>query len=611
MICLKLSAHARLTATHNLETRPPVANPRFPRPADQAGFRQITPTDISQFIRLDQCERYLRLRLHERSFGATFMRDADVTPQSIPPLLTRSGARFEELTEVAVRERFHAQNFADGRTPAAGWMDDNARFLDVVSGLAPGDTVILFQTRLRVEIHGWLLRGDADLLRLERDADGGLHVLVADMKSTTTAKVEHRLQVAFYHEMLAALFDGAGLPRPSIDMGILYRGFADGVQQLNEEEQRSAEQQRAAAAHLFNVPDALLELIDDPESYIGAVRDLVTGPQSTALRVATSDFDTVPYHLTYKCDGCLYNEFCMKSAAAADDLSLLPHLTLQDKGALRAAGVTTTSQLARLKEPVDERGEQLEPTVESARLAGRLAAAWPVGPRLDELIHRARRYRNWQHDDIPSLPWIPSKGYGSLPYVDAEHNPNLVRIYIDAQHDYLNNRIYMLGALLVACEDGVESPERRRSVVRMTGGIPEQSAQEEHLFVEWITEVMESLVEITAPDADGNPKAPIHLIFYNQFEQRLLLDGLSRHFLTILGATPLYDFMTQLAAFDSPIATFLDQEIRERKNYPMVCQSLQAVAAYLRFDWNKPEPYRQLFRPRMFDFWGKARARRR
>jgi hypothetical protein len=37
----------------------------------------------------------------------------------------------------------------------------------------------------------------------------------------------------------------------------------------------------------------------------------------------------------------------------------------------------------------------------------------------------------------------------------------------------------------------------------------------------------------------------------------------------------------------------------------MVCQSLQAVAAYLRFDWNAGQPYRQIFRTRLFDFWGK------
>ncbi|MCE3250194.1 MAG: superfamily helicase, partial [Geminicoccaceae bacterium] len=50
---------------------------------------------------------------------------------------------------------------------------------------------------------------------------------------------------------------------------------------------------------------------------------------------------------------------------------------------------------------------------------------------------------------------------------------------------------------------------------------------------------------------------------------------------------------------------FLDREIRDQKNYPMVCQSLQAVAAFLKFDWNEGTPYRDLFRTRLFDFWRK------
>ena len=58
-------------------------------------LRSITPTDVSQFIRLDQCERYLRLRLDERSGGLGFMRDVGIYPQTLPPLLTESGLRFE------------------------------------------------------------------------------------------------------------------------------------------------------------------------------------------------------------------------------------------------------------------------------------------------------------------------------------------------------------------------------------------------------------------------------------------------------------------------------------------------------------------------------------
>ena len=152
--------------------------------------------------------------------------------------------------------------------------------------------------------------------------------------------------------------------------------------------------------------------------------------------------------------------------------------------------------------------------------------------------------------------------------------------------------------------EGRGTRTRRRSIVHLTEGPPEKAEQEGALRPLYLRPAG-AVVELAAPDAEGQPRAPIHLIFFNEFEQRLLLEGLGRHFNRVLGATPLYDFVTQLAAFDSPIATFLDAEIRTLKNYPMVCQSLQAVAAYLQFDWNQPEPYRQIFRARLFDFWGK------
>jgi hypothetical protein len=64
-----------------------------------------------------------------------------------------------------------------------------------------------------VELAGWLLRGDLDLLRLERQADGTLLVLIGDMKSTVKVKVEHRLQVTFFRLMLERLFKAEGEDR--------------------------------------------------------------------------------------------------------------------------------------------------------------------------------------------------------------------------------------------------------------------------------------------------------------------------------------------------------------------------------------------------------------
>ena len=85
-----------------------------------------------------------------------------------------------------------------------------------------------------------------------------------------------------------------------------------------------------------------------------------------------------------------------------------------------------------------------------------------------------------------------------------------------------------------------------------------------------------------------------------------MLEALGRNFPPILKATPpLYDFLTQIAAFDSPIATYLDEEIRTFKNFPMTCQSLQSLATYLKFDWSKPHPFRERFKVRLFDYLGK------
>src|SRR5438270_12474893 len=77
-----------------------------------ADRRSISPTDVAQFIRLEQCERYLRLRLHERTANARFMADYGVVPQAIPTLLTRSGADFERRVEADVCDHPRTLNLA-------------------------------------------------------------------------------------------------------------------------------------------------------------------------------------------------------------------------------------------------------------------------------------------------------------------------------------------------------------------------------------------------------------------------------------------------------------------------------------------------------------------
>jgi hypothetical protein len=337
----------------------------------------------------------------------------------------------------------------------------------------------------------------------------------------------------------------------------------------------------------------------------------VLGQDSTARRVAQAPFEQVPYSLSFKCDGCLYNEFCMKWSAEQEDLSLLPYMTGTEKEALRRSGITTIQALATLKDFAPSTGStaptELVPAPGRDAQVRQIAATWPVGPRLDELVHRARSFRrSVRKDGTRALGYIPGKGNSTLPVSTPELNPNLVRIYMDAQHDYLEGRVYLLGALVVACKDG--SPAGRRAVVRLTDGPPDTAAKERQLFVDWTRDLLQTVLEVAVCDAPPGEKksAPIHVIFFDRHEQRLMLEALARNFPPILEATPpLYDFLTQLAAFDSPIASFLDGEIRTFKNFPMTCQSLQSVATYLKFDWNTPQKFRELFKVRMFDYLGK------
>lgn len=571
---------------------------------DAAGRRRISPTDISTFIRLDQCNRYLRLRLHERAAGLGFMRDQGLVPQELPPLLSRSGSDFELDIAAEIAAHLSTVDFATGeKRPGT----DNARLTSILTDLEPGQTVALLQPSLDVELAGWVIRGAVDVIRAERKIDGALGIVIVDIKSSSAAKIEHLLQVAFYAEMLAALLADASLSSSTMSMGILYRGPALDDTRLTPEDLSRITAHGTAALDLFGVTNGLLDVVVDPQPYFDAVRDLVTGPASVARRVATERFDEVPFHLSSKCDNCLYNEFCLRDCADRDDLSLLPHLTDRDKAAFRRAGVQSVAKVATLKR-LDEtdRSPSLVSVPESEELVRRLSATWPVGPRLDELIHRARRYRSYKGDALEALTYIPDSGYSSLPRSTTDLNPNLVLVYLDAQVDYLEDRLYLAGALVVGHEAGLPRSERRRTVVSLCDGVPSSPEQEAALLEQWLTETITAIVEAAAPDPDGLPRAPIHLVFYDRAAQQNLLEALARHHARVMTATPLYDFVTQIAAYDSPIVSYLEAEIRAQKNYPLLAQSLQAVASWTRFDWSAGQQFRKLFRHRLFDSLGRA-----
>src|SRR5271170_1639780 len=102
---------------------------------------RLTPTDISQFVRLEQCERYLRFRLAERS-GQKFMEEYDVIPQRITPLLSLSGSTFEEGIEESLGKQHHTVHYAAKYSQDHNRPPNNQEVVNELRSLKPGKTVL-------------------------------------------------------------------------------------------------------------------------------------------------------------------------------------------------------------------------------------------------------------------------------------------------------------------------------------------------------------------------------------------------------------------------------------------------------------------------------------
>src|SRR5262249_23494623 len=182
------------------------------------------------------------------------------------------------------------------------------------------------------------------------------------------------------------------------------------------------------------------------------------------LRVLHQPFASADHHLSAKCDGCPYNALCFIDSAERHDLSVVPLLTAAEKRALQRAGLTHVRQLATL---MDYGPRAMLPAPGRQQDIARLSARWPLGGRLPVLVQRARAGLRPDGPGIEAGPSPRGAGFGSLP---APHRyPDLVKVFIDAQHDYIADRLYGLAAL-------VAGPEKTAEVVEMTTAPPDTEA---------------------------------------------------------------------------------------------------------------------------------------
>jgi AAA domain/PD-(D/E)XK nuclease superfamily len=515
---------------------PPTPPPRPERP--------LSATRLAQYATVrGRCERYLRLALFP-SEGQALMRRYGVTPEALSPLLAEAGSVFEHA---AVAQLAAEATVIDVRHQSAQACIDTIRS-------QPVGRALYFQATLTGRIGAVDCEGIADVLDVVRRADQTLDITVIDIKASRRTSVSFCLQVAFYARLLKDALARAEVPVTAVRGAIVAREDAGSATVLE--------------------PFDLALFADDVER-------LLATPDTDVQRVLHRPLAIAEYHLSAKCDGCPYNALCFIATAERHDLSLVPLVTATEKRALQRAGLTHVRQLATL---MDYGQRAMVPAPGREQDLARLSTRWPLGGRLPVLVQRARAALQRDDPSIEAKPFLLGSGFGSLP--DPQRYPDLVKVFLDAQHDYIADRVYLLAAL-------VAGPEKTTDIVDMTAAPPDTAA-EQALLLTWLTRLLPAIADMA-----GTTHAPLHIYLYDQRDQGVLLTALTRHFDALCAIPAFYDLLTASPALTQGMLSFLADEVRERRNLTPICQNLYRVASALGFAWREGE----------LDFWQKFRAR--
>ena len=243
---------------------------------------RISPTDVSQFVRLEQCERLLPVRLADvraRNHGGLRRRppghsaSADPCGKPVRGPRRKGGGR-----PLLPRRTWPRRRGTGGKRPA-----NNQDLAQLARQLTPGSVLVLFQPRLELEVEGWLIRGDADMSHSagrRRQAGRAHHRHEEHHHGQGRAPVAGGFLPPHAHENFSSA--RASLP---FESGL--QSSTGASRSRGAHRRRAAElQHREAARQWFGLDDALLEVAADTEAYLQAVLDDVTGPESAAPRVS-------------------------------------------------------------------------------------------------------------------------------------------------------------------------------------------------------------------------------------------------------------------------------------------------------------------------------------
>lgn len=401
-----------------------------------AGRPRIRVTDVGEYIRHHGCERRFKLKIDRRAversvpFMVRFFNPLD-------PVLMLAGQKREDEWGQALLDA----GFVDlgaGEDPDAPYLPWE-RLLELAAAVPPGTPAFGRQVRLEATVGAFDVVGNVDFLLLLWH-DGVPHVRLVECKASRRDQTYHQCQVALYRLMLDALLR---------DTPATLHG--------RPVEPARIECVVARIDELHNRIQPILEVEPLDLTMMEADLGHLLAPGGTLDRIATTELDSLAFQIDGKCDDCVFNVNCLPESARQRRLELIG-IDPSSARVLRAAGVVTLDDLARL-DPNDQRAVQLRATPGFGENLEQLVVL--ARARLERLPGGAELIDAWPVEALPH-EWqsqLPSHEIVYPPVADEvdERRVRLVRVYLEVNYDYVENRIGALAAH-VTTSDGQLAP---------------------------------------------------------------------------------------------------------------------------------------------------------
>lgn len=534
-----------MTSAHRL-------NYKYQQHGSTTNLPKITPTLLSRYVTLAKCERFLWLNLRS-SERKQIERLLNVEEQPISSILSEAGTNFEKEVVAQLQSKFRLINLNNKSADET---------VEALRNLSFNEEVLFTQAELVGKIGKWDCEGRCDLILARRIPDPKLgdcfYLMVADIKSGRKERLEYRLQVAFYVQLLSNMLKDAGVKNCRFAGKVLLKQPDGSIPELKGKK------------NYIELP--ILKLILD--------QLLVEDDSNFRQTIDVPTFEQTSYSLNPKCGGCTFNQLCLAESQRKQDLTLVPFIDAASVSALRTAGVNTLSELASLKilPPPNAYNTSFQVTLGKEKQVEVIKnSSATLSVRLDHLVQRARSRLKQFDSTVEAYPHFLDSKWPSLP--SDKTNPNLVKVFIDAQLDYVQDRLYLVGALVVG-------PRGSIPIIEICNEPPETEEAEFEILERFLLDVLTA----TAAVAFSPNEIPIHIYVFDAREQEIWLDALGRHMARMTAVPVLFDLLTASPALNQSMLGVLSKEIREHRNIGITCQNLYNIATIMGFKWQEAQP---------------------